>query len=73
MKSSQVSNESDSYDSQHSKNGQKDGKQHIRYVSTKHSQGSITGSQVGRVRAVETNTLSIGKVDNEKGQAIEEQ
>ena len=73
MKSRKLSNESDGNDSQSSKNGQKDGKQHVRHGGTEDSEGIITRGQVGRVRTVETNTVSIGKVDDEKGQAVEEQ
>ena len=73
MISSQMSNEYNGKESQCSKNCQEYGKQHVRHGSTENTEGIITGSQVGRVRTVETNTVSIGKVDDEEGQAVEEQ
>ena len=73
MKSRELSNESDGDDSQNSENGQEDGKEHVGHGGTEDSEGIITGSQVGWVRTVETNTVSIGKVDDKEGQAVEKQ
>jgi hypothetical protein len=73
MKSTQLSNESDGYESQSSKNGQEDRKEYVRHGGTEDPEGIITGGEVGRVRTVETNTVSISKVDDKEGQAIEKQ